>query len=96
MLGAQVFIAHLRHVLLGRLEHRHDIASQLRRHARALNRGTPLQFLLQLAHHIFHRKPDLLQERPCDAIRLLDEREQNVVIVQFRMPPFGRVVLSGL
>ena len=96
MLGAQVFVAHFRHMLLGGLEHHHNIAAELRGDPGALNRRAPFEFLLQPSDDVIHRQADLLEKRARNPIGLLHEREQNVIVIQFRVPPLRGVVLGGL
>jgi hypothetical protein len=96
MLGAQVFVAHFRHVLFGGFEHHHDIAAELRGDPGALNGRAPLELLLQPADDVIDRQSDLLEKRTRHPLGLLHKREQNVIVIEFRVPPLRGVVLGGL
>ena len=96
MFGAEEFILQLRHLFLGGIDRRPQLVADPLIVAAALDLRTPLQLLVQVASQIRDRHAHLLQQRPRHPIRLVEEREQEMLVRDFLLIELRRDILRRL
>src|SRR5207247_9822280 len=96
MLGARIFVFQLRHFFLGAVQH----AAKLIRKAKVDSGAGDSRPAFELSSQSFaqsiHRNPDFLEQRLSDAVALVEERRQKMLIRDFMMIKLLSDVLRGL
>ena len=96
MLGAEEFVLKRRHLAPGVVERLAQPLGKRELAAAADDLRAAGEFGVEALAKFRGGDSELFQEWPRDAIRLVEKSTQEVLVGQFGVSPFGRVVLRGL
>ena len=96
MLGARIFIFQLRHFFLRAVEHAAELIGKPKIDSRAGDSRPAFELSGQSLAQSIRRNTDFLEQRLSDAVALVEERGQKMLVADFLMIKLRSDVLRGL
>src|SRR3954469_5881972 len=96
MLGAAVFVFEASHFTLRRIQHSPKIVTDAKIDVCASHLWSLLQINQELLLQLVDRHLNLIQQRSCNSVRLLEEGEQKVIVADFLMIVLRSEILRRL
>src|SRR4029077_10545599 len=96
MLGARKFVFQLRHFFLRAVEHAAEFIGKTKIDRGAGDSRPAFELSGQSLAQSIHRNPDFLEQRLSDAVALVEESRQKMLVTDFLMIKLRSDVLRGL